>query len=63
MNNGYSRTMNKNDYISFKFNKRIKIVLEKYNYISLEGIVRSQYYFPSNKNNFNPIKVYKKRII
>ena len=46
----------KNECISLRFNKRVIMVIEKYGYISLDSIVRSQYYYPSNINGFNPIK-------
>ena len=47
---------NKNEYISFRFNKRILIVSDKYGYISLDSIVRSQYYYPFKNDGFIPIK-------
>lgn len=48
--------MSKNEYISIRFNKRITKVINKYGYIYLDGIVRSQYYYPFKYNGFTPIK-------
>ena len=54
---------NKNEYISFLFNKRIVIVSDKYGYISLDGIIRSQYYYPFKNDGFVPIKCTGKRTL
>ena len=56
MYKSHLKDMTKNEYIRFRFNKRLITVLNKYGYISLENIVRSQYYFPFTNNGFNPVK-------
>ena len=63
MYKNHQKSMNKNEYISFRFNKRIVIVSDKYGYISLDGIIRSQYYYPFKNDGFVPIKCTGKRTL
>ncbi|PSV09567.1 hypothetical protein C0W59_22090 [Photobacterium kishitanii] len=48
--------ISKSEFHQRNFDKTIKRALAKYGYVSLEGIVRSQYYFPYNNKSFYPIK-------
>jgi hypothetical protein len=46
--------MSKNECIFIRFNKRITKVINKYGYISLDGIIRFQYYY----TNFNTMDLH-----
>lgn len=55
--------MSKLNLYRIGFNKRMMKVNDKYGYISLDSIVRSQYYFPFCNTRFHPIKQKDNRIL
>ncbi|KJG55377.1 hypothetical protein UA38_20050 [Photobacterium kishitanii] len=50
------RKLSEKGYLASNFNKRIVSVIDKYGYVSLDGIIRIQYYYPFKNNGFSPIK-------
>lgn len=45
------------DNLRIKFEKRIAITINKYNYLSLDGIIHSQYHYPFKFNNLKLKKI------